>query len=375
MARVLQEADEASRTIALIGNNSKRLMAGPVPASDITISTTRLDRVLQYEPNDLTISVEAGMRFSALQQLLASHRQMIALDPPFSEQATVGGVIAANSSGAMRRLYGTPRDLVIGMKFAMLNGKIISSGGIVVKNVAGLDMGKLLIGSFGTLAVMTSINFRLHAMPEHTSTFLFSFNALEPAIDKRNWLLRSVLRPIAVDLLSPPAAVHFEQRGYILAIRAGGSRQVLDRYAKELHGSKELRDADDQHFWALMREFPAEFLRQTPGGIVIRVSTTLSEVASVFRKLPGTVVSRAGSGVSYVYLHSWESAHLVRRAATEGGWSAVVEWAPDEIRASKKLWFAGTGSAETESFAMMRKIKSMFDPKNLLNRYRLYGRL
>ena len=97
---------------------------------------------------------------------------MVPLDPPFADQATVGGVVAANSSGPRRRLYGTARDMVIGMRFATLEGKLVQSGGMVVKNVAGLDMAKLMIGSFGTLAAIAVVNFKLVPMPEAERSFL-----------------------------------------------------------------------------------------------------------------------------------------------------------------------------------------------------------
>ena len=110
----------------------------------------RSDAAFVGEPNDLTISVEAGILWSELTDLLAANRQMIPLDPPFADTATVGGVVATNCAGPRQRLFGTARDLVIGMTFATTKGKLIQSGGMVVKNVAGLDMAKLMIGSFGT---------------------------------------------------------------------------------------------------------------------------------------------------------------------------------------------------------------------------------
>ena len=223
LARTLVEAASKQRTVAVIGNNSKHLMGGPQPPAEVVISTVGLRRVLDYEPHDLTVSVEAGMPFADLQTLLSQRRQMIALDPPFSAQATVGGVIASNSSGPMRRASGTARDLVIGMSFATVDGKTIKTGGMVVKNVAGLDMGKLMIGSFGTLAVITSVNFRLHSLPKETRTFLFSFGDLDSAIEKRNQIVRSALQPMAVDLISPAAAARVGNRGYVLAIRAGAA--------------------------------------------------------------------------------------------------------------------------------------------------------
>ena len=178
-------------------------MAGPILPADVSISTTALNRILQYERDDLTISVEAGMPFSELQSLLRRERQMIALDPPFSEESTVGGVVASNSSGPMRRTYGTARDMVIGMTFATLEGKLIKTGGMVVKNVAGLDMGKMMIGSFGTLAAITSVNFRVHAAPEATQTFLFSSNDIDAVMERQHQVVRlSQLRPVSIDLLS-----------------------------------------------------------------------------------------------------------------------------------------------------------------------------
>src|SRR5690242_13170896 len=135
LAEALHQASSKLRTTAVIGNGSKHSMGGPLVAADTVISTAGLRRVLQYEPHDLTISVEAGMPFSELQALLGQRKQMIALDPPFSAHASVGGVVASNGSGPMRRGFGTARDLVIGMSFAMLDGKVVSSGGLVVKNV------------------------------------------------------------------------------------------------------------------------------------------------------------------------------------------------------------------------------------------------
>lgn len=377
LARALHKASAASQTISVIGNNSKRLMGGPVLRSDVTISTARLRRILQYEPNDLTISVEAGLPFRELQALLAQRRQTIALDPPFCAQSTIGGVVASNSNGPMRRAVGTARDLIIGMEFAMLDGKLIKTGGMVVKNVAGLDMGKLMIGSFGTLAVITSLNFRLHSLPPHTRTFLFAFADLEPALEKRNTILQSVLQPTAVDLISPPAAARLGRRGYLLAVRAGGSPAVLNRYARDLDGAEQLASDHDTNFWQQIREFTPEFLRRQPAGVVLRFSTSLTDVGAIARLVPGAFISRAASGVTYIYLTSWQSVPLLWDAAKTRGWGAVVEFAPDDIRADKEkeLWLAPASPRADDTFAIMKRVKQMFDPANLLNRSRLYGRI
>src|SRR5580693_8285274 len=191
------------RSIRLCGNSTKDRMGGPIAASDVTISTAKLNRVLQYEPRDLTISVEAGISYRELSRVLAEHGQMVPLDPAFSDRATVGGIVAANVSGPRRRLYGTARDMVIGMTFATLEGKLIRSGGMVVKNVAGLDMGKLMIGSFGTLAAVGVLNFRVHPMPVGTRSFVGEFANVAAAMVRRDEVLKSVLQPASIDLLNP----------------------------------------------------------------------------------------------------------------------------------------------------------------------------
>ncbi len=374
LADLLKDAAGNSRSITAAGSGSKRLMGGPCIGNDITVSTVRLNRVLQYEPNDLTVSVEAGMRWADLQDLLRRRRQMIALDPPFWTQATVGGVVASNSSGPLRKLFGTARDLVIGMQFATLDGKLVRTGGMVVKNVAGLDMGKLMIGSFGTLAIISSVNFRLHALPEETNTFLFCFSELNAAIQKRDEVLKSVLRPLTLDLLNPPASTRLGRRGYLLAIRAGGSRRVLDRYARDLAQSDRLTGANDDSVWAQIREFPADFLRRQPAGVVVRLSTPLSEVGKLLRLVSGPCVSRAGSGVSYIYLSAAQQIPPLWKQAGECGWRGVIEFAPDEVRLKRELWLPMKTQSEA-AFDMMKNIKHMFDPGNLLNRSRLYGRI
>jgi len=375
LAQALKEAAATGRSITVAGNHSKRLMGGPVAATGTTLSTAKLRRVLAYEPHDLTLSVEAGMPFGEVQKLLGARGQMLALDPPHAMEATIGGVIATNSSGPMRRAFGTARDLVIGMSFATLEGKIVKTGGMVVKNVAGLDMGKLMIGSFGTLAVITSVNFRVHGRPGETRTFLFPCADLAEAMERRNSIVGGVLQPLAVDLMSPAAAARLGSRGYLLAVRAGGSERVLARYARELKDGEQLTGDRERQIWQQIREFSPEFLKRQPGGLVVRASTGLSEIADVMRLASGPCVSRAASGVSYLYFTSWQGVVPFWKAATERGWSMAIEYAPDEVRSTKELWFSRACGAESASFAMMKKVKQMFDPEGLLNRSRLYGRI
>ena len=374
VCNLLRQTASVRHSVRVVGNDSKSNMAGPVEAAELSVSTSGLRRVLDYEPRDLTISVEAGYLFADLQKLLAQNGQMIALDPPFSERATVGGLVATNTSGPMRRAYGTARDLVIGMSFATLDGKYVKSGGMVVKNVAGLDMAKLMIGSFGTLAVIASVNFRIHSLPERTRTFVFTFSQLEDALEKRNQILSSNLQPVAVDLLSPSMAVRLSHKGFVLAIRAAGSANVLQRYELDL-GGEVLRDRDDAGFWKIVQEFPSDFINRQRDGVILRVSTTLTDMNQLLKLTSGSFISRAANGVTYLYFASWSGAARIWKSLKQHAWPCVVEFAPQSIREQEMLWHEPNAEAQQASFVMMKEIKHMFDPNGLLNRNRLYGRI
>ena len=358
MAGLLAESASGGRTIRVGGQFTKNRMAGPLGPTDVTISTGALNSVLQYEPRDLTISVQAGASFAGLSVLLAENNQMIPLDPPFFDQASVGGVVAANTSGPRRRLYGTARDLVIGMEFATLEGKLVKSGGMVVKNVAGLDMGKLMIGSFGTLAAITTVNFKLTPIPEESAAFVLPFRALDDAIERRDEILKGVLQPASLDLLNPKAADIMGMNGWCLVVQVCGNSKVIARYRKELSNP----DSLPEESLVELREFTPKFLEVLPQGTVVRISSTLSQLKAIMKNLDVPLISRAGSGVTYAYFSNPEEAVLPGKG--------VIEFAPESEKAALDLW-PEPGS----DFATMKKIKHMFDPKNLLNAGRLYGRI
>jgi glycolate oxidase FAD binding subunit len=366
LAEALADANSRNKRITLLGHCTKGRMGGVIGPSDVTISTAGLKTVLDYEPRDLTISVGAGIAYCELSRILAEHRQMIPLDPPYSERATMAGIVAANTSGPRRRLYGSARDMVIGMTFATMEGKLIRTGGMVVKNVAGLDMGKLMIGSFGTLAAIATLNFRLHPMPAGTRTFVQEFGQVADAMAARDAVLKGSLQPAAIDMVKSGG-------GYQLAIQAGGSPAVLDRYSRELLRMRALEGAEEEAVWRGIREATPQFLRTHENGAVLRVSCVLSEVGRVLESLPASASARAGSGVCYGYFE--EAADLIDVLRRPLAGTSVVEFAPQAFREQAGLLNTELWPRPGNDFAMMKKIKEMFDPQGLLNRGRLYGRL
>jgi glycolate oxidase FAD binding subunit len=366
LAQCLADASSRGQRIALLGNSTKARMGGPIAPYDVAISTSGLNKILEYAPRDLTISVGAGITYSELSRVLAEHGQMIPLDPPFSdraaERATIGGVVAANTSGPRRRLYGSARDMVIGMTFATLEGKLVRTGGMVVKNVAGLDMGKLMIGSFGTLAAIATLNFRVYPSFQGTRTFTQDFERIADVMAARDEVLKSRLQPAAIDIVKSEGV-------YRLAIQAGGSPAVLARYSRELSRMRTMEGTDEEALWRGIRESTPQFLRAQENGAVLRVSSVLSDVGRVLESLPSLAVARAGSGVCYGY---FEQASDLTHSSTG---TSVIEFAPQGLREKNGLPNEELWPRPGNDFAMMKKIKEMFDPQGLLNRGRLYGRI
>jgi len=174
LATLLSSANEAGIAVIPRGGGTKLGWGNPPKRADLVVSTARLKRVLEHAWADLTVSVEAGCTFETLQEKLAQHGQRLALDGLWPERATIGGMLSTNDSGALRLRFGALRDLIIGVTLALPDGTLASSGGKVVKNVAGYDLPKLATGAFGTLGIITRAIFRLHPLPHSTRTLSFS---------------------------------------------------------------------------------------------------------------------------------------------------------------------------------------------------------
>jgi len=171
LAEVLRLANEAGLVVIPRGGATKLAWGNTPTRADLILSTARLNRVLEHAWADLTVTVEAGCTVQTLQETLAQHGQRLAIDVLWPEKATVGGILSTNDSGALRLRFGALRDLIIGVTIALPDGTLASSGGKVVKNVAGYDLPKLVTGAFGTLGVITHAVFRLHPLPRNTRSF------------------------------------------------------------------------------------------------------------------------------------------------------------------------------------------------------------
>ncbi|MYC65951.1 MAG: FAD-binding oxidoreductase [Acidobacteriia bacterium] len=372
-AALLRCAEEQA-SVETRGAFSKASFGGPIRQATYRLETTRLNRLLAYEPADLTVSVEAGMRYADLSRTLAANNQFLPLDPPFAEDATVGGILATNSSGSRRRRFGTARDMTIGMRFATLDGKIVSSGGMVVKNVTGLDMAKLMIGSFGTLAVIASANFKVFPMPESFASFVFRA-ASAPLLEVRKQILGGVLQPIAIDWLDAGAAQALGLGASpALLVEAAGSPAVTRRFKEAFdtlaaaHGVS--LDGAPEGLWERVRECGPSWLKTHPDGALVRCSTVqarLAELLDLAGRNGCAAALRAGNAAGLLLAPDADAAGSAIAELRQGGFRATLEAGPDSLKHGIEQWNAGGSELQ-----LMQRIKADFDPLSLLNRSRLY---
>ena len=274
-----RSVDEAAEALATASREGRRVSIER-DGGELVVSTASLDRVLEHEAGDLTVTVEAGIRLSVLNERLAAVGQMLALDPP--GDPTVGACLAGNLSGPRRHRYGAPRDLALGVTLVLPDGTVASAGGKVVKNVAGYDLGKLACGSRGALGLIARVSLRLHPLPAAEQSLVAQIATAEDAQAAWQRLARSPLVPSAVDLL-------WRGAGSRLAVLLEGSeRAVAAQLATgcDLLGGEEA-DAD---VWTVARGWQARSLG--------RISFPPRGLAQTLGALPEALV-RPGVGSAY----------------------------------------------------------------------------
>src|SRR6476646_9869244 len=199
VAAVLASASRERRSVVMRGGGTKLGWGRKPSAIDVILSTRRLNEVVAHEHADLTATMQAGARLDEVNRVLARHGQWLPIESAFDE-ATIGGVVATNDSGPLRHRYGTPRDLLIGIRLALTDGRLIKAGGNVVKNVAGYDVGRLMSGSHGSLAAIVSATFKLSPLPGATQTLVATFDRADALVSAVSAITGSQLEPAAVEI-------------------------------------------------------------------------------------------------------------------------------------------------------------------------------
>ncbi|OGO49861.1 MAG: hypothetical protein A2148_02530 [Chloroflexi bacterium RBG_16_68_14] len=398
LAAALAAANEAGAA-AIPWGGGRHMALGNIPARyDIALRTAKLDRVLEHEPADLTVTVEAGMTLGRLQALLAERGQFLPIDPPAGRadapsDATIGGVLAAGVSGPSRHAYGLPRDWLLGCRVVQADGTVFKGGGRVVKNVAGYDLPKLLIGSLGTLGVIVEATFKVAPLPAAQETFLAAFPSLPPAADlafaadERGLALRALALihgPMSTALPEVPAS---GPEGALAAGWLAGPQAAVERTARELAGlareaqTRRLEGQQSEGWWARLGEADAA----SEASVAVRASLPASAVAGFMERLAalgreaGVAVaslSHPTTGLVLARLDSGRDERLVsaiqeaRRVAVEAGGCLVVTAAPVAIKERLDVW-----GDMGEALPLMRRLKEQLDPRGTLNPGRFVGGL
>lgn len=362
-ARVLAEASRDRRAVRIAGGSTKSYLGDPRDC-DLELRTIGLSGVIDHVPADLTITVGAGTRIADLVSSLARFGQFLPLDPPQAEEATVGGVIAANANGFWRARYGGMRDLLIGTRLALTDGTVIRAGGRVVKNVAGYDLNKLFVGSLGTLGVIVEATFKVLPSPAATDGVIVRFADGPRAFATAAALVRAASRPAAL------VVARGEHGGWRLAIAARGDahavrRAMADAERESLARGGEIAPLTNE--LTELRELPA----RAADGALVRVALPLAAqpaFADTAHRVAtfATLVADAASGIHRIHLLGGDDAvatdaeALVLAARVVGG-NGRVERRAQQLRARLGAW-----PAHPSGEAIMRRLKSAFDPAGIL---------
>jgi glycolate oxidase FAD binding subunit len=377
----LREAAASRSAVGFAGGETQLDLGAPPERLDVLVRTAGLVRIVDYSPADQVVVVEAGVPLADLQRELARHRQRLALDPPLPERATVGGIVAANAFGPRRARYGSVRDLLIGVSFVRADGVLARGGGKVVKNVAGFDLPRLMVGSLGTLGLIATATFRLHPEPEADSTVRLA--GCSPGAVRA--LVRAIrdaqLEPAAVlaadwgrfDAVSFDVLVRFEGFGAGVAEQTGRLREVAGRLSLdvELLGGDAARGLWARHDAA-----------RTGPSLRLRIASPPSKFEWIARELAGVRAALRDAeshayptlGIAFVggeadpAARAADAIAAARGRLAEVGGALVVDAAPAAVRARADVWGPPPASID-----LMRRVKGRFDPDRRLAPGRFVG--
>jgi glycolate oxidase FAD binding subunit len=370
ISAVMKLASREGLAVSPRGGGTKSGWGAQPRSLDLVLSTARMDTIFEHVPGDQIVRTQSGVKLGTLQEELAEANQMLALDPP-EKEATVGGVVAANSSGPRRYKYGTVRDLIIGVTVVLADGTVAKAGGKVVKNVAGYDLSKLFTGSFGTLGVIADANFRLHPRPEAVRTVAVEVESPQAARGAAQTIVHSQVEATAIELHwgeetkqisvlleSIPDGIGAKEEAASFLLKSFGKVRTLDEEADDLGAPSTACEVD------------------------LKIGAPPAELASVLDSIlnaaerRGAAVSmtgHAGTGVTYAGLSGDEDdlvglVEEVREIRTRSGGSLVVRGAPASFKEKVDVW----GPAG-DYLGLTRRVKEKFDPGYFMNPGRFIG--
>ncbi len=398
ISEAMSAAAEHGLTVSPLSGRT-RTGLGNVPESlDLAIDMTAVDQVLAHNAADLTATVEAGIRVSRLQEVLAEHGQFLAIDPPLPDRATIGGTLAVGWSGPATWQNWSPRDIVIGMRTVQADGTITKTGGQVVKNVSGYDMARMHIGALGTLGVIVEVSFKLTPLPARQATVMATFDSDGSCLDAALAVFGSSLTPLAISTLhgqQPSAGGRGtgEARPSLL-VRVGGRARSVRRQTDDVASifrrsgaiSDALIDGDDAAImWRRIGDIG--WADETAPIAGIRSSILPANIPRALNSLPNigknsglrwratTQTSQGVIDIHWLNVEGESSTEQVNTAISKTinavrrvGGTTIVTQAPLPAKEGIDVWGEPTSAIDT-----MRNLKRQYDPDRLLNPGRFMG--
>ncbi len=386
---VLRRAEKENARVLFLGGGTELSIGAPPAGVEVVLGTERLERIVEHAPLDQIVTVEAGVRLAALQDSLARSGQMLALDPPWAARATIGGLVATNAFGPRRTRYGSIRDLIIGISIVRADGTEARGGGKVVKNVAGFDVPKLMVGSLGTLGLIATVTFRLHPLPEAQATVLFADLDADGVRRVMLALRQAQLEPGAVAALvhegGDDLGVRFDGR-FELGVRFEGfeagvrqqTEKLVELGTRQGWGAEPLGPDAARAFWARhdrARESTAAFRAKLAAQPMELERVANAALGSLFPVLEHPrAVCYPVLGLAFISGDVRAAAPVVaavnaaREALPHG--SVVLHAAPPEVRAGVDVW-----GPPPAALPLMVQMKDRLDPGRRLAPGRFVGGL
>jgi glycolate oxidase FAD binding subunit len=369
-SELMKLAAREELVVAPRGGGTKLHIGDPPTSLDLIVSTARMNEIIEHVPGDQVVRVQAGIKLGELQDHLSSSNQMLAIDPP-ERGATIGGIVAANSSGPRRYRYGTIRDLIIGITVILHGGTVAKAGSKVVKNVAGYDLSKLFTGSLGTLGIIATANFRLHPIPEAARTIAVEVESPQAAGEAAQAIVHSQVEATAVEL-------HWSEKTRLLAVLVesipAGVEAKVETASFLLRPFGEVRELSDGE----VEHLPAD------DEVVVKIAAPPADLADVLGSVLGAAERRglahprltghAASGVTFAGLSGGDEetralfVEEVREIWIRRGGSVTLQRAPLSLKNRVGTWDNGG-----DYLGLIRRVKEKFDPRGGLNPGRFVG--
>ncbi len=402
--------------VVVAGAGTKLGMGGPPSHYDLALVSTRMNQILEHDPGDLTLSVGGGARLTDISKCLKAHHQFLPLSVPYESLATAGGTVSSGIDSPLRQGYGTVRDFLLGAEFVTGSSHRVKSGSSVVKSVAGYDLHKLLVGSLGTLGVISRLNFKTFPLPEVRRSILATFGEASAAIGFAQCIAHSPLAATSleslnatlVDLLrrgaprsaSPLPVPQLSGRAseWQVAVGFGGSEAVFRRFRNDAEGmarewgatdSLLLDDEATAGVWERLVEAVPLLLDSSPAATLVHAGVLPSQLSTACaaaessakrHQLPVALLARAVGAIYIAFLPDALNPETILRLAQavdetaeailamQGHWS--LPWCPEDLRKRTRL-----RGDERPDLGLMGKVKQVFDPENILSPGRFAGGL